>query len=193
MSSLCLVRFDSNDYSVPCQFAHQPVRVQADVGRVRIYAPQAIDSQAPLIAEHERCHLRAQAIYNPLHYLPLVERKPRTLEDGAPMQQLLGHLPECFCLLRRRLEADQEGPRGTRQFITVLQLLKEYSLEQLTRAVRRALSLGVEDPAAVRNLLLCPPEQTPSPLDLSGRSHLAAYTLAPPSLGGYEALVGGAA
>lgn len=60
------------------------------MGRVRIYAPQVIDSKAPLIAQHERCHRRGQAIYDPVHYLPLVERKPRTLEDGALMQQLRG-------------------------------------------------------------------------------------------------------
>jgi len=191
VSSLCLVRFDNNDYSVPCEFAHQHVSLRADVGQVRIFAPQVIAAQAPLLAVHRRCHLLRQTIYEPRHYLPLVARKPRTLDDGAPMQQLWQELPACFALLRRRLEQDQEGTKGTRQFITVLMLLKDHPLRHVSRAVERALALGVEDPEAIRNLLLCPPEQTPSPLDLSGRAHLALYTLPPPSLSRYGALAPG--
>jgi transposase len=191
VSSLCLVQFDTNEYSVPCEFAHQHVRLQADVAQVHIYAPEVIHAQAPLIAVHPRCHRHHQPpIYDPLHYLPLVARKPRTLDDGAPMQQLWEQLPECFTLLRRRLERDQEGSEGTRQFIAVLLLLKDHPLERLSRAVERALQLGIEHPEAIRNLLLCPPEQTPSPLDLSGRAHLAAYVVSQPSLAGYGALVG---
>ena len=141
-----------------------------------------------MITVHPRCHLRHQPIYDPLHYLPLVACKPRTLDDGAPMRQLWEQLPECFTLLRRRLERDQEGSDGTRQFIAVL-LLKDHPMERLSRAVERALALGIEHPEAIRNLLLCPPEQTPSPLDLSGRAHLAAYVVSQPSLVGYGALV----
>ena len=75
VSSLCLVQFDTNEYSVPCEFAHQHVRLQADVAQVRIYAPEVIEKQAPLIAVHPRCHLRHQPpIYDPRHYLPLVAR-----------------------------------------------------------------------------------------------------------------------
>ncbi len=89
---------------------------------------------------------------------------------------------------RRRLERGQEGTEGTRQFIAVLLLLKDHPLERLSRAVERALQLGIEHPEAIRNLLLCPPEQPPSPLDLSGRAHLAAYVVPQPSLAGYGAL-----
>jgi hypothetical protein len=61
--------------------------------------------------------------------------------------------------------------------------------------VERALALGVDDEEAIRNLLLCPPEQMPSPLDLAGRQHLAAYRVAPPDPSLYSALaaMGGAA
>ncbi len=56
----------------------------------------------------------------------------------------------------------------------------------------RALELGVEDEEAIRNLMLCPPEATPSPLDLSGRGHLALRIVPPdPSL--YGQLVQGGA
>jgi len=77
VSSLCLVRFDSNDYSVPCEFAHHEVSIRADVAEVRV----SLHGQC--VAEHERCHEREKTIYEPWHYLALVERKPRTLDDGA--------------------------------------------------------------------------------------------------------------
>lgn len=50
VSSMCLVRFDSNDYSVPCEFAHRRVVVRADVARVSIHAHETIDPQAPRLA-----------------------------------------------------------------------------------------------------------------------------------------------
>ena len=183
-SSLCLVRFDTNDYSVPCEFAHHPVVVRADVAEVRIF------HQDRCIAAHVRCHGKEKAIYEPWHYLTLVERKPRTLDDGAPMRQM--ELDPCFADLRRRMEAGQENSAGTRAFIRVLQLLREHSLRDLTRAVERALELCATDEEAVKNLLLCPPEQTPSPLDLSGRGHLKV-AVPRPDLSRYQSLLAGGA
>jgi transposase len=181
-SSLCLVRFDTNDYSVPCEFAHHPVVVRADVAEVRIF------HQNQCVAAHVRCHEKEQAIYEPWHYLTLVERKPRTLDDGAPLRRL--QLDPCFADLRRRMESGQEHSAGTRAFIRVLQLLREHSLRDLTRAVERALELCAVDEEAIKNLLLCPPEQTPSALDLSGRGHLKV-AVPRPDLSRYQSLLAG--
>jgi len=189
VSSLCLVRFDNNDYSVPCEFAHGRVVVQADVAQVRIYAQEIIHQQAPLLAVHRRCHERYRAVYDPVHYLPLVERKPRTLDDGAPMQQLRARLPECFDVLRRRMERGQTHSRGTRAYIAVLRLLERNSLGQLRRAVERALELRIEHPEVIKHLLLCPPETTPLPLHLGGWPHLVGYGSPPPPLSRYGELV----
>jgi transposase len=183
VSSLCLVRFDTNDYSVPCRYAHHRVTLRADVCKVRVFF------QDQCIAIHTRCHGRERAIYEPWHYLALVERKPRSLDWGAPMKELA--LEECFHVLRRRMEAGQEYSRGTRAYIRVLRLLEFHSLCDLTRAVQRALALGVEGEEAIRNLLLCPAEQTPSPLDLTGRPHLASYRIALPDPSLYSALAQG--
>ena len=183
VTSLCLVRFDTNDYSVPCRWAHHRVTVRADVGQVRIF------HQDQCIATHTRCHGRERAIYEPWHYLALVEHKPRSLDWGAPMKDLL--LPDCFQILRLRMEEGQEHSRGTRAYIRVLRFLEQYSLCDLTRAVERTLVLGVEDEEIIRNLLLCPPEQMPSPLDLTGRQHLAAYWIAAPDPSLYSALAQG--
>jgi hypothetical protein len=184
VNSLSLVQFDCNSYSVPCGFAHHEVMIRADVAQVEIY------HQTDRIAAHPRCHERGATIYEPWHYLALVERKPRSLDDGAPMKRL--ELPECFGVLRRRMEVGQEYSRGTRAYIRVLRLLERHSVEEVGRAVERALRLGAPDEEAVRNLLLCPPEATPSPLDLSGRGHLFVR-LPPPDPGQYRQLMEGGA
>jgi len=180
VSKLCLVRFDRNDYSAPCRYAHHPVTVRGDVGEVRIFF------QDRRIAGHKRCHEREKAIYEAWHYLPLIETKPRALDYGAPMKRL--ELDDCFMVLRRRLEEGQEHSEGTRAYIRVLRLLEDFSLKQLTKAVERALELRVEHEEAIRHLVLCPPEKRPSPLDLTGRGHLARFRFAPANLEVYSTL-----
>ena len=176
----CLVRFDTNDYSVPCKWAFHSLTLRADVAHVRIF------HQDQLIAEHKRCHKKEQAIYDPVHYLPVMERKPRALDYGTPMKDL--HLDPCFDQLRAKLEDGQEHSKGTRAFIRILGLLEQHSQKQLTDAVRRSLSLGVHDEETIRNLVLCPHEDVPEPLDLSERDHLDAYSFPPPPLQVYSAL-----
>ena len=185
VSKLCLVRFDTNDYSVPCRYAYHGVTIRVDVCRVQVFF------QDRLIAEHKRCHEREKAIYEAWHYLPLIETKPRALDYAAPLKHL--ELDDCFQVLRNRLEDGQEYSEGTRAYIRVLRLLEEFSLSQLTRAVKRALDLGVAREEAVRHLVLCPPEHRPSPLDLTGRGHLAQFHFAPPRLDLYSTLGQGGA
>lgn len=183
VSKLCLVRFDRNDYSAPCRYAYHRVTIRADVGEVQVFF------QDRCIAEHRRCHEREKTIYEAWHYLALIERKPRALDYGAPMKSLV--LDDCFVVLRRRLEQGQEHSEGTRAYIRVLRLLEDFSLEQLTKAVQRALALGAQHEEAIRHLALCPPETRPLPLDLTGRGHLTRFCFAPPDLGVYGALTGG--
>ena len=182
VNSLCLVRFDTNNYSTPCQYAHHPVITRPTVGKIRIYQDDR------LIAQHQRCYGRYKTIYEPWHYLALIERKPRALDDGAPMKQL--KLDESFSILRRRLEVGQMYSRGTREYIRILRLLEDHSLGDLTRSVRRAIDLGVEQYEAVKNLLLCPAERTPTLLDLSSKGYLAAYRILPAPIANYQVLVG---
>ena len=94
-------------------------------------------------------------------------------------------------VLRRRLEQGQEHSEGTRAYIRILRLLEDFSLAQVTAAVRRALDLGAQHEEAIRHLVLCPPETRPSPLDLTGRGHLTRFCFPPPDLGVYSALTGG--
>jgi hypothetical protein len=142
---------------------HHPVVVKASTRTVHIYRH---DDE---IARHERCWTREQQVFDPLHYLPLLQRKPGSLDDARPLQHWA--LPEAFGLLRRRLEADRQD--GTREYIRVLMLLREYRLEHVTIAVQHALRWGAPTADAIKQLLI--PDERPEQrtFRLDGREHLA--------------------
>jgi transposase len=177
--SLSLVRFDTNDYSVPTQFAHRRVTAVGTIDTVRIAVGDVV------VATHRRSWGREGVSYDPIHYLALLERKPGALDFAAP---LMGwELPVCFGVLRRWLEAEFGGP-GTRQFIKVLRLLERASLAELTRAVGRALELGTADADAVRLVLEHGRERPAGLFCLDGRPHLKLVGVPAPNLTAYASL-----
>ena len=56
-----------------------------------------------LVAKHSRCWERERTFFEPIHYLALLERKPVGFDYARPLEKW--ELPECWTLLRRRLEA----------------------------------------------------------------------------------------
>lgn len=97
VSSISLVRYRTNDYSVPTEYGHRQVLVKAYVHRIVIVCG------CEVTAEHQRSYEIEATVYDPLHYLALLEHKSRALDQAAP---LVGwQLPECFAHLRRLLEA----------------------------------------------------------------------------------------
>ena len=104
--SLSLVRFDNNSYSVPTKYAYRQITVVATVDEVRL----VFEDQ--LIACHSRHWGREQFLFDPVHYLALLERKPGGFDHARPLENW--DLPVCFGILRRRLEAELNG-MGTRE------------------------------------------------------------------------------
>ena len=100
----------------------------------------------------QRPYGRDDFVYDPIHYLPLLERKPGALDQAAPLQAW--DLPEEFGTLRRLLES-RMGRRGKREFVQVLRLLESFSLEEVHSAVRDSLRLGALSFDAVKHLVLC--------------------------------------
>jgi hypothetical protein len=184
VDSLSLVSFDANQYSVPTEFAHHAVTVIASVDDVRVVAGDRI------AAVHLRCWGREQVTYDPVHYLAVLERKPGALDFAAPLSGW--ELPVCFGVLRRRLEAEFGGP-GTRQYIRVLRLLERAEPGELTRAVGRALELGVADADAVRLILEHGRERPVGLFCLDGRPHLRSVDVPTPDLSAYASLAQGVA
>jgi transposase len=163
VSSLSLVRYRSNDYSVPTQYGHCQVWVKGYVHEVVIACASAI------IARHERSYERETVVFDPLHYLALLEQKTRALDQAAPLAGWL--LPECFAQLRRLLEARLKK-HGSREYVQVLRLLETFALAEVTHAIEDALLLGTISFDAVRHLLLCRIERRPPRLDMENYPHL---------------------
>jgi len=146
VSSLSLVRYRGNDYSVPTAYGHREVLVRGYVHEV------VIACAGEEIARHARSYEHEDFVFNPLHYLALLERKIGALDQAAP---LVGwQLPEEFATLRRLLEA-RLGKLGKREFVQVLRLLEVFALEKVGAGVSEAIARGVISFDAVKHLLLC--------------------------------------
>jgi transposase len=183
VDSQALVRFDSNSYSVPTEYAHQGVTVVGGIEQVRIVCRDRVS------ARHQRHWQRERVQFEPRHYLALLERKPGALDFARPMEHW--PLPACFHLLRRRLE-DQLGHNGTRQYIKVLRLLESASMAQLAAAIEQTLAIGAISADAVRVVLQTRDERPVGLFNLDGRPHLKLVRVHPPDLAAYRVLAGGA-
>ena len=101
---------------------------------VRGYVDRVVIScGSEVIARHTRSYERDDFVYDPIHYLPLLERKTGALDQAAPLQGW--DLPEEFDTLRRLLEA-RMGHRGKREYVQVLRLLETFSQEEVHAAIR---------------------------------------------------------
>jgi transposase len=183
-NSLSLVRFDRNDYSVPTDYAHHELTAVGDIESVRILCADQV------VALHARHWGKHRVTFDPVHYLALLERKPGAFDVARPLEHW--QLPECFAVLRRRLEDEWES-EGTRRFIKVLRLLERASLRQLTDAVQYALSIGVDDDGAVRLILEHRRERPVALFRLDDRPHLKLVQVHSPNLFGYRCLLAGGA
>ena len=163
VTSLSLVRYRGNDYSVPTEYGHRQVLVKGYVHEV------VIACASEVIARHQRSYERELVVFDPLHYLALLEQKTRALDQAAP---LVGwQLPECFITLRRLLEA-RLNKHGSREYVQVLRLMETFDLAEVTHAIEDALLLGTISFDAVRHLLLCRIERRPPRLDMENYPHL---------------------
>lgn len=180
VSSLSLVRFDTNDYSVPVAFGHRRVTVRAGADTVRI------ECDGNVVAQHARCWERHRTIFDPIHYLALLERKPGALDFARPLTNW--SLPACFAALRARLEEnDPQG--GTLQFIRVLRLLESASLEDLSAVIETALARPNATADLIRLLLENRLQRPSEPLRLENRPRLQAIHMPQPDLTVYQELL----
>jgi hypothetical protein len=179
-NSLSLVRFHCNDYSVPTKYAYRKVTIIGCIDRVRIVADSHV------IAEHVRDWAKEGVHYNPVHYLALLERKPNALDFGKPFEQW--KLSKGMRLLQRRLESEC-GKAGRREFIQVLRLLENYSFDELSRAVDRALQVNSTAFHVIRVLLQENREQPAKLFVLDGRPHLQEHSIPEPHIYKYNQLL----
>jgi len=178
-NSLSLVRFDRNDYSVPTDHAHHPVTALGGIEDVRIVVGTEV------VATHKRCWTKEEILFDPRHYLALLERKPGALDFARPLENW--NLPACFALLRRRLEADL-GSIGTREYIKVLRLMEKATVAELAGAIEVALSIGATSADAITLILFHRQERPAGLFSLDGHPHLKSVAVESIDLGAYDAL-----
>ncbi len=184
VSSLSLVRYRRNDYSVPTIYGHREVLVRGYVHEV------VIACGAEVIARHPRSYEREDFVFEPLHYLALIEQKINALDQAAPLAGW--QLPEEFATLRRLLEA-RMGKQGKREFVQVLRLMEAFNIDEVAAAVRDAIARGAIGFDAVKHLVLCRIERRPPRLDMAIYPYLPKTTVATTSARSYMDLLAGAA
>jgi hypothetical protein len=141
VSKTCLVRFDTNKYSVPSRAVGRPVEIQA-------YADRIVRQDGAVIAEHVRFFGRGQTLYDPWHYVPILSRKPGALRNGAPFKDWV--LPAALERVRRKLRGSDDGDR---QMVTVLSAVLTDGLPAVEAACAEALAEGVHSASVILNIL----------------------------------------
>ena len=126
-----LVNFDKNRYSVAARAKSRVVDVRAYSDRVVIL----LDGE--VVAEHDRSFAQGETIYDPMHYLPVLRRKPGALRNGAPF--IDWKLPAAMQQVRERLQSISDGDR---QMASVLSAAEQLGFECLEKACREALKQG---------------------------------------------------
>jgi len=155
VSSCCLVNFDTNAYSVECEYVYK-------AAELRIYAKKiVIVNGKKIIGEHERCFERYKRIYNPWHYVPILERKPGALRNGAPFKDF--KLPGSIQKARTRLTSH---PDGDKEFIKILLEVKKYGLDKIDKVCSEALSVDICNADLIVQRIKQKPQTTPE-LELS--------------------------
>jgi transposase len=174
------VRFQTNDYSAPIQYAYQRLTLKADPFRVRLYAG------AELVADHPRCYDKRQVIEDWRHYVPLLLHKSFAVPWASALRH--GDLPSTFEAARLDLVARR--PDGNREFARLLELCLTHAVEAVETALLQARAQGGWSADMVRQLLnFASAADAPAPpLD---PSHYPAYQgmTPPPDLSAYNRLL----
>jgi transposase len=184
VNSLSLVRYKTNDYSVPVAYGHREVWIRGYVDRI------VIGCAGDVIARHPRSYEREDMVFDPVHYLSLLEKKINALDQAAPLANW--QLPQAFHTLRRLLEA-RMIKAGRREYVQILRLLESFDLDDLHVAVKNALRMGTIGFDAVKHLVLCQVEKRPPKLDLDCYPYLPRANVAATSPASYMCLMAGGA
>jgi transposase len=142
VSSTCLVTVQRNRYSVPCHLANHKVAAHLYPDRIEVSSENAI------VACHTRLFDRDQVSYDWQHYIPLIEKKPGALRNGAPFADMPVPLAKLQAALRRR-----ERQQGDRVMAKVLAAVPVHGLETVIVAVELVLESGAPSVEHVLNVL----------------------------------------
>lgn len=148
VSSYSLINYDTNMYSVDCDYVNK-------IAEIRAYADKIIMVfKGKVIGEHMRCFEKNKRVYNPWHYIAVLERKPGALRNGAPFKHL--KLPQSITNIRENLKAHKDGDK---QFIKILLQVSEHGLDKVNEACTSALKVGISDADFIKQYLVNVPQE----------------------------------
>ncbi len=179
------VELDTNRYSVPVEHGNAQLVMRAFSFRVEILLGEHV------IATHPRCFSREQDVFDPLHYLNLLEQRPGAFEYAKPLRRWRKHWPNDYNSLLELLRTRLPEGRGVKEFIAVLKLHRDHPADQVEKAVHAALELGA---ASLDGVVLClhqlqrSPSQFPM-LEVERFADLAAFGNQPVNLHQYDLLL----
>src|SRR3954468_1953883 len=142
VSKTCLVRFDTNRYSVGAGAVGRPVEIRAYAERIELR------QDGRVVGEHRRSFGRDQMVFDPWHYVPVLARKPGAWRNGAPFKDWL--LPGALERVRRKLAGVGDGDR---QMVDILTAVLGDGLAAVEAACAEALREGVHSADVVLNIL----------------------------------------
>ena len=182
-TSISMVRYRNNDYSVPVAYAHHEVQVRGYVHEV------IIGCGTEIIACHKRSYEKADMVFDPMHFLPLLEQKVGALDQAAPLQGW--DLPGEFATLHRLLEA-RMGKKGKREYVQVLRLLESFGMGACPRGYQTVAGTGRDRLRCGQASGALPDRETPAPArsrylplpaQSTGRDHQARELYEPDDAG----------
>jgi hypothetical protein len=180
VSSTCLVSVARNRYSVPCELARQIVSTRLYPAGVVVVADDRI------VARHDRLSDAGQTRYDWQHYIPLLQRKPGALRNGAPFADM----PEPLQQLRRGL---LRNPGGDRVMAQVLAIVPAAGLDAVLVAVELALESGPPGKVSVEHVVNVLGRLNAAPVPQTAATSLQASTPPLANTARYDSLRAGSA
>ena len=127
VNTFATVRFEKNRYSIPVKYVGSEVTIKASVFEVTIW------HRGQQIAQHPRLYDQNAVSYQLEHYLPLLEKKPRSVWNAQPVRA--ANLPTVFWDFADKLTSDYE-------VVKLLKLASQHGIPMLLPAIQRALAYG---------------------------------------------------
>lgn len=185
LSPYSQVTYETNRYSVPVEHARLVLTIKAYAFRLDIMQDNTV------IASHARSYGHEQDVFDPLHYLGLLEQRPGAFEYARPLKRWRKEWPPCYHRLLTRLQEKWPEGRGVKEFVRVLKLHQEYPASLIEQAVQMALDYGCTHFDGVSHCVqqLAQPTQAVPLLDLSTTPHLAQIGMQAVDLQSYEQLI----
>jgi len=179
---------DTNRYSVPADKAEAELIAKLYPFEVHLFRP---GDEEP-IARHPRCYGHKEDVFDPLHYLPLLQQRPGAFQHAKPIRRWREQWPPVYEELLARVQQQWPEGQGIQQFIHILKLHQYHPAEVIEQAVSQALAYNCAHRDGVELCLrqLQQPDPIFKTLEWGDLPKLAQIDDQPSDLERYERLLG---